>query len=142
MRSRSQLLSLVLTRTVFALGIAYILLNLGRAIQTNYTTSQQIRTLKQEITRLTNHTAYLKNTIVYYKSRTYQELEAKRRLGLQRPGETVVLVPGNTDPEPTTVPAVRSDVSTKESPPTAFEQASTNALTWTRWFQTPLGHSN
>ena len=139
MELRSQLLTLVLTRTIFALGIAYIVLNLGRAIQTNYTTSQQIRGLKQEIAALTTQTTHLKNTIVYYKSKTYQELEAKRRLGLKRPGETVVLVPGNVDPEPTTPPSIqRVEPVDPQNAPSFFDRATSNATTWIDWLRTPL----
>lgn len=137
MAKRSDLISRVFLQTSAALAIAYIVLNLGRAIQTNYHTSQQIRTLKQEIAALTTRTAHLKNTIVYYKSRTYQELEAKRRLGLKRPGETVVLVPGNIDPSPPEKPALKP--ATKSvTPVDPFDQATANATGWMRWLTTPL----
>ncbi len=138
MHPRSALLRRVLLRTIAALGIAYIVLNLGRAIQTNYHTSQQIRELKQQIAALTTQTVHLKNTIVYYKSRTYQELEAKRRLGLKRPGETVVLVPGNIDPAPTTPPTLQPSSPSTTPSTDPFDRATANATSWIRWLTTPL----
>ena len=139
MRPRPQLLTLVASRTALALFVAYVLLNLGRAIRTNYTTSQQIRQLKQQITSLNYQTVFYKNELVYFKSRNYQELEAKRRLGLKRPGEIVVLVPVNANPPETTQTAVQPiDSSSQDDQKSFFESASINAKTWTIWISTPF----
>lgn len=141
MASKSTTFSLIASRTMLALFVAYVLLNLGRAIRINYYTSQRIHDLKGQIATMTTQTFFLKNELVYYKSRSYQELEAKRRLGLKRPGETVVLVPRNTDPAPT--PGTQALVSPLEpsahdQPPPFFEQASINASTWAHWISTPF----
>ncbi len=132
--------TLVTARTLLALFVAYVVLNLGRAIRTNYGTSQQIRDLKGRIATLHEQQAFLTNELVYYKSRSYQELEAKRRLGLRRPGETVVLVPANADPDgQATLPPDLTPVTPQpvERLP-FFEQASKNAATWITWLRTPF----
>lgn len=137
-KSKSKLLTLVASRTMLALFIAYVLLNLGRAIRTNYHTSKQIHELKQQIALSTTQTVFLKNELVYYKSRSYQELEAKRRLGLKRPGETVVLVPSNADPatqQPIASPIQDQPIDDHRS---FFDEASVNASTWTAWITTPF----
>ena len=126
---------------MLALFVAYVLLNLGRAIRTNYYTSQRIHDLKQQIASMTTQTLFLKNELVYYKSRSYQELEAKRRLGLKRPGEIVVLVPTNTDPASATGPqsiTIPLATTSHDQPVSFFEQASINAGTWASWLVTPF----
>ncbi len=137
-KSKSKLLTLVASRTMLALFIAYVLLNLGRAIRTNYHTNKQIHELKQQIALSITQTIFLKNELVYYKSRSYQELEAKRRLGLKRPRETVVLVPSNTDPaisQPISNPVREQAVDEQRS---FFDEASANANTWVTWLTTPF----
>jgi hypothetical protein len=126
---------------MLALFVAYVLLNLGRAIRTNYYTSTKIHELKQQIANSTTQTIFLKNELIYYKSRSYQELEAKHRLGLKRPGETVVLVPVNADPtietkQTATTNPVNNTVL--EKPESFFDNASINANTWVKWLATPF----
>ncbi len=139
MQPRPSLASLVAARTLLALFVAYVALNLGRALKTNYDTTRHIRALKTGIAALEQQQAFLGNELVYYRSRSYQELEAKRRLGLRRPGETVVLVPANADPERS---AASPDlVPVTPQPPAEqlpfFDAASKNAATWLDWLRTP-----
>jgi len=67
-----------------------------QAVQRNYTLQREVddKRREQQLTELqTEMLAYEQR---YYKSREYQALEAKRRLGLAEPGEKVLVLPPNT----------------------------------------------
>ena len=138
MRSPGQLLLFrIVTRTLVVLAIAYVLTNLGIAIQRNYGTNHAIRTLQLEITALEERIAFLSNKILYLGSTAYRELEAKRRLGLKRKGEQVVLLPANRDGDDT-APSSQSPLTVDRGEPAPtgfFERASANAKTWLDWFR-------
>lgn len=71
---------------------AYVI---GKAIQNNFATNQQIRLLREEIAALNDEIDGLKNTIIYFQTDSFKELEARRRLGLRGAGETVIMLPKN-----------------------------------------------
>ncbi|MBI2589587.1 septum formation initiator family protein [Candidatus Berkelbacteria bacterium] len=127
-------LGLIVIRTLAVLMLSYVFINLGRAIQKNYSISEQIRQLKEDIETLEYRLAYLKNQIFYYQSTAYRELEARRRLGLKRPGETVVLIAKNRDNQSQTTefPVVAKDTQT-DTAKGFFDKASSNAQTWINW---------
>ncbi len=132
----TRLASLVIGRTILALVVAYIIMNLGLAVQKNVTINRTIAELHASIQELEARIRHLQNQIVYFQTDAYRTLEAKRRLGLKRPGERVVLVPTNTEPEPSQPATVApfepaEEVSDNLSP---FEQASQNAQSWADWF--------
>lgn len=129
--------TLVAGRTILALVVAYILLNLGIAVQKNVTINHTIAQLREQIAALNLKIHTLNNQIVYFQSDAYRTVEAKRRLGLKRPGERVIFAPENVDSDnneqsdsgPTHQPAAPSDESGN-----VFERASHTAKTWSDWF--------
>lgn len=126
----------VLGRTLLTLAVAYIFLNLGQAVQKNYIINESIANMNSQIRELKKQVSFLETQLVYYDSRAYQELEAKRRLGLKRPGETVVLVPENKDPEKKITELPEVVIEKDESGPQQldiFDQASKNASSWLNW---------
>ncbi|MBI4023322.1 septum formation initiator family protein [Candidatus Berkelbacteria bacterium] len=137
---RSSLLARIIGRTGLVLVLAYLALNLGKAIQTNYRTNESIRALTEQITHLEDRINHLEHAQVYYASRSYQELEAKRRLGKKRPGETVVLVPENVDTESSPEPPNNSATSpslVQLDETSMLEQARLTAKTWIDWVMKP-----
>jgi len=76
--------------------IAYAFFILGRSIWTNFQLKRQIDSIKQEITSLEKQNQDLENLILYYQSDSFKEVEARAKLGLKKPGETVVSVPTKT----------------------------------------------
>ncbi|MCA9388899.1 septum formation initiator family protein [Candidatus Berkelbacteria bacterium] len=132
-----KIIKTVFARTILTLVIAYIFLNLAQAIQKNYVINESLVKMNDQITELKKQVAFLETQLVYYDSHAYQELEAKRRLGLRRPGETVVLVPHNRDPEKkiTELPEVVIEEDVKQADQLdLFDQASSNANSWFNWF--------
>lgn len=123
-------------RVFLALAVAYVLLNLGRAIQKNSEINQAITRLKAEIASLESQIRLLKFEIAYEQSDAYRNLEAKRRLGVRARGETVVLVPQNADPKTTTERPLLPPRDDDTVPKSFFERASDNARSWLIWITT------
>lgn len=83
------------------LGIAaaiYISLYLVQAVKHNYELQQQVSILKEQIANLQVDKQQLQYKIQYYGTDVYKEKEARARLGLQAPGESVIILP---HPDPT-----------------------------------------
>ncbi len=65
---------------------------LTKTLWQSYRMSRQINSLEDEIARLEERKRELQNLITYYKTDSYKEKEARRRLGYQKPGERVLIV--------------------------------------------------
>lgn len=68
-----------------------------QAVQRNYQLQREVDDKRRQLALTQLETDTLNYEQRYYKSREYQALEAKRRLGLAEPGEKVVVLPPNTD---------------------------------------------
>lgn len=79
--------------------LLYVLVLLGRSAWKNIESNRRMDALRDEIATLRLENAYLENLIIYQQTDSYKELEARRKLGLQKPGELVVDLPD----EPTLV---------------------------------------
>ncbi len=141
MSPRHPLLRQVAVRTALVIALAYLLLNLGIALNKNYVTNATIRSLRAAISDLEDRITFLHSKLVYLQSTAYRELEVKRRLGMKRIGEQAVLVPSNVDPQRAgaaadrTVPALTVDQAQTPTPTSFFERASLTARSWIQWVQ-------
>ena len=59
----------------------------------NYDLSQRIHGLENDITLLQDQKEALSYGIEYYKTDSFREREARAKLGLQLPGENVIILP-------------------------------------------------
>jgi cell division protein FtsL len=88
---------------VYQLAILALILYVGyilfRQININYQTNLKIEKLKQEVSSLEKRNANLDNLLIYYQSKTYRDLEARKRIGMKKAGETALVVPENKDEE-------------------------------------------
>lgn len=132
---KSNFLSLIIQRTLLALVVAYITLNTFQIIQKNYNVHQSIAMIHQEIERLKLEIKHLHNKIAYYQSDSYRSIEAKRRLGLKRKGEKVIMIATNQDSESSTTSPLSVSVMPQVSQQQQgfFEQASVYAQSWWNW---------
>ena len=91
---------------ILLLGIAYIGFLLYEAVFVNYQTNKKIATLQSELKTNQSDKENLETLIAYYQTSTFQELEARKKLGLKMPGEKVVKldVPVATKPIATNTP--------------------------------------
>lgn len=71
----------------------YLLVYLMQTIKHNYDLQQQINLLQQQNANLETETEALSYRIQYYQTDDYKEKEAREKLGLQQPGEGVVILP-------------------------------------------------
>jgi len=86
----------------------------------NIQIDKEIKKLNTEIDQLEAQNQDLKNLITYYKTESYKEKEARRRLGYQKPGEKVVII----------VPS-QEKVPLEESPP---QKEKNNLEVWWNFF--------
>ena len=83
--------------------VLYLAFLTGRAVYKNWQTNQEIKKLKVEIETLEVENQNLQNLIAYYQTPSFKEKEARRKLGLVKPDEKVVII--SKEPPKTTTPA-------------------------------------
>lgn len=76
----------------FVLACLYIGFLLYQSVYFNYQTNKQISSLRVKIAELEQSKDQLDVLIAYYKTDSYRELEARKKLGMKMPGEKVVKV--------------------------------------------------
>mgnify|MGYP000710493379 CR=1 FL=1 len=70
-----------------------------RLIIRNYHLKERVREAKNDVERLDLRNQKLSLLLSYYQSPSYQEVEARRRLGLKKPDEKAYVIKGITLPE-------------------------------------------
>ncbi len=74
----------------------WILVSLIQTVKHNYELEKQIETLRQQIAVLQAQKDELSYNIAYYNTDSFKEKQARTRLGLQQPGENVIILPSPT----------------------------------------------
>lgn len=74
-----------------------MIFNIAKVIQRNYELQQAVDRLKNEVALVEVENQNLRYNIEYYKTDSYLEVEAKRRLNLAGQNENVILLPKNGD---------------------------------------------
>lgn len=74
------------------LAVIYFSCLTGLATYRNYKTNQQIKTLKAEIELKEQENQNLKNLIAYYQTQSFKEKEARKKLGLVKPDEKMIII--------------------------------------------------
>jgi cell division protein FtsB len=88
------------------IAIVYLVVVLGETIKRNYDLDQQVNTLNAQIISLQDQKDQLAYDIQYDNTSSFRDREARSKLGLQLPGENVVIIPR---PSPTPIPANPTD---------------------------------
>jgi len=78
---------------LIAVFVFAIYSNVRLAIR-NYELRGAVESAKEEVESLRQRNEKLKLLLTFYETPEYQEVEAKRRLGLKRPDETAIIVSG------------------------------------------------
>ncbi len=88
---------------ILGLAVAvYLSFLLIDTVKKNYDLKQQIGDLQADITTLETENQELKYQTAYYQTDAFKEKEARAKLGLQAPGENVIILPKQqTAPEET-----------------------------------------
>lgn len=80
-------------RYLLILLVIYTFAMLGRSVWVNFNLLKQTDVIKAKIEETKSQNDNLANLIVYYKSDSFREVEARKKLGLKKPNEKVMTVP-------------------------------------------------
>jgi cell division protein FtsB len=87
---------LIYSKSFFVAGLIILVLftlALGRRVVERHKINQEIKNLDQEIKKLESHNTELAKLAEYLNTDLYIEEAARVKLGLQKPGESEVIVP-------------------------------------------------
>jgi cell division protein FtsB len=115
---RPALTSANMLNAVGALVVLYLFVVLGQTIKHNYNLDQQVTQLQKQINQLQSQKTALSSTIQYEQTGSFDDREARSQLGLQAPGEKVIIIP---ETSPTPAPTAAS-TSQPTSPKSNFQQ--------------------
>jgi cell division protein FtsB len=76
-----------------AVVVIYLAVILGQTIASNYQLQKQIDSLNTQISTLGIQNDELTYNLQYYQTNSYQEKAARTDLGLQKPGESLIILP-------------------------------------------------
>lgn len=124
---RPQLTLPNLINAIGAVIVIYLLVVLIQTVKHNYDLNQQVNALRAETDRVKTQNEQLSYDIQYYRTDSFRDREARAKLGLQLPGENVVIIP-KTTPAPTVAPS-------------AEELARHKPSYFTQWLNFLLGRS-
>jgi len=96
--------------------LLYTFVMLGRVIYLNYQLNKKTDQMKSDIAKIQQQNKNLANLNIYYQSDSFKEVEARRTLGLVKPGEKVALVPTELAPTDfnTSVQSQAAQIAPKE----------------------------
>lgn len=92
---RNKLSQFILSKGLFFFLVALLLFfsfSLLREIKNKKSIQDEIKSLQQELVNIDQQNSELQNLIDYLKTDEYAELEAKKKLGMKKTGEKVILV--------------------------------------------------
>lgn len=110
---------------VIAALLLVVVVSFGREVARRYAISRELNGLKAQAEDLQKQKSQLSDMIDYFQSPLFQEQEARTKLGLAKPGESVVFVPLTSTTQSQTV---------SQEP----QQSISNPLKWWLYF---FGHS-
>lgn len=73
--------------------LALIVIGLGKAALKRHDITSQVSELNKGVNELQSQNIELSGLLEYFKTKSYEELQARQNLGLKKPGETVVAIP-------------------------------------------------
>jgi len=79
-------------RVLVGVVILYLLYVVGKTLYQSYQVRREVENLKNSITTMQESNKELSDKIIYYQSASYREKIARERMGLQKPGEEVIVI--------------------------------------------------
>lgn len=86
-------------KTIGFIAFFYAFFALYKALYENYTISQKVKNLEAEVLILQQKNKEVESLNAYYQTDSFKEKEARARLSLARPGETILIIPGQKEEE-------------------------------------------
>lgn len=72
--------------------LVLIVIGLGKAALKRHDIAQEVSSLNNSVSDLQSQNIELSGLLEYFKTKNYEELQARKNLGLKKPGETVVAI--------------------------------------------------
>lgn len=105
--------SLHITRTmVWFIVVGYSIFLVGKSTYDNYQFNRDIATEQAQIAQLEKEQEAIKLSLIYYRSNSFKEVEARRRLGLKGKDEFVVALPAAASEPAFAIPSLLEKQST------------------------------
>ena len=115
------------------LAVFWIIFLLGKSVWQNWNLKHSIWKLNEQIAILEQQKKDLENLNMYYRSDSFKELEARKRLGLKKPGEKIVILPAEAQ---TSRPNANfSEELNKEKEKVAGIATPSKIPNWLLWWQ-------
>jgi cell division protein FtsL len=86
---------------LIAAVVMYLVVSVGKVIYQSYSVNKEVDDLKLEITELRKLNKEQAEKILYYQSPSFREKIARERMGLQKPGEEVIVIVPEEKPKVT-----------------------------------------
>ncbi|MBI3963927.1 MAG: septum formation initiator family protein [Candidatus Kerfeldbacteria bacterium] len=97
--------------------LLFLAVSFGREILRRYEIKREIGNLQNEIDVLARRNSELTDLMAYLNTNSFQEREARVKLGLQKAGESVVLIPRDqVNAHPSVIPAASKAQPAEETP--------------------------
>ncbi len=103
---------------IFVGLMLYLSVILIRSIINNYAINQKIAQSRAEINQLEQNNKKLKQKIKYYQSDIFKEIEARAKLGYQKQGEKVIILPKTKKNQQDDSDIISLDINQKNPSPT------------------------
>ncbi len=84
---------MTMTSFVMFISIIYLMIMVSRTVWENYQSNKNILHEQEKLLELEDELSYMENQIVYLKTNSYREKQARAKLGYIAPGETAVSLP-------------------------------------------------
>jgi len=117
------------SKVIIFVFVIYTLFLLGKSLFINYELRQSIQKLNEQIATLEQQKKDLNNLILYYQSDSFKELEARRKLGLKKPGEKVYLISATTS-----APMNFEEEMKEEQEKVSSKEKILNKSNWSLWW--------
>lgn len=95
--TRRSKLTLGLSKLIAYLIGFWLIFLLAKTLWLNWQLAKSIEKINQQIAVLEQQKKDLNNLILYYQSDSFKELEGRRKLGLKKPGEKVMILPASAE---------------------------------------------
>jgi len=84
-----------LVNVIGSVIIIYLLVVLAQTVKRNYDLGRQLETFQAQISLLQDQKDQLSYSLQYYNTDSFHDREARAKLGLQLPGENVIIIPSS-----------------------------------------------
>ncbi|MBM2821228.1 MAG: Septum formation initiator [Candidatus Berkelbacteria bacterium] len=116
------------SKVILYILLIYIIFLLAKSLWTNYDLKNSVEKLQSQIATLQQQKKDLENLNIYYQSDAFKELEARRKLGMKRPDEQILII--STPPSETF-----SQELEKEKQGIAQKTSESQTTGWRLWWE-------